>query len=100
MIENLLLAASVITALTIIAGLAIRLSKLVKVVLVDFEYANYCRQWTLRQAVVNPTFPLDERIEAGEVYMQHGGNGYVKHYVEALLEKEEHVAHDEAAETL
>ena len=64
------------------------------------EFENYTRMWTLRLAIVNAEFPIDERIEAGKKYIDHGGNGYVKHYVQALEEAQDIEAHRRAEGTI
>ena len=62
------------------------------------EMNKFCRMLTLRQAVFNTDFSLDERIEAGEKYISEGWNGYTKAYIEALKNKMENNIADEVEE--
>lgn len=39
----------------------------------------------LRLTVMNPEMPISERLIAGKLYVDRGGNGDVKHYYEKLL---------------
>lgn len=50
----------------------------------DKEFADFCRLWTLRLAIINPSFPDGERLEAFDEYESHGGNGYMHEYGEEL----------------
>ena len=62
------------------------------------EMNKFCRMLTLRQAVFNTDFSLDERIEAGEKYISEGWNGYTKAYIEALKNKMENNIADKVEE--
>lgn len=98
--ETVVWAAGVLSALIVICGVLVKLAKVVSALAKDREFAKFCRLWTLRQAIVNDEFPLSERIEAGKQYVSHGGNGYVKHYLETLDEAQAETARSEAGETL
>lgn len=50
----------------------------------------YCQKITLRMAVFNAAFSDADRIEAGELYIKMGGNGYTKAYIKKLRESMEH----------
>ena len=39
----------------------------------------------LRLTVMSDNIPLSERIAAGKEYLEHEGNGDVKHYYETVL---------------
>ena len=62
------------------------------------EMNKFCRMLTLRQAVFNTDFSLDERIEAGEKYISEGWNGYTKAYIVALKSKMENNIADKVEE--
>ena len=40
-----------------------------------------------RLVITSPYMPLSERINAGDEYIQQGGNGEVKHLYHTLIEK-------------
>lgn len=86
MIETILLVASVLTALTVIIGTCIKVVRtgntMLKEARDDKEFADFCRLWTLRLAIINPSFPDGERLEALKQYEEHGGNGYMHEYGE------------------
>lgn len=41
---------------------------------------------TLKSVILDERLSLDERISAGEQYVQLGGNGFIKSYYEKLVE--------------
>ncbi len=43
--------------------------------------------YTLKLVIMNNDLSLEERIAAGDKYVALGGNGYVKHIYQNLLEK-------------
>lgn len=90
-IDWILWSGGVAGALTAIGSLLWRLLGAVKRLADAFqddrEEAVYCRKWTLRQAIVNPTFPDVERLEAYERYCGMGGNGYMEEYAAILRDR-------------
>lgn len=86
MVENILFTASIVTALTVIIGTCIKVVRTVNTMLKeardDKEFADFCRLWTLRLAIINDSFPDGERLEALKQYEEHGGNGYMHEYGE------------------
>lgn len=42
---------------------------------------------TLKSVILDERLSLDERISAGEQYVQLGGNGFIKSYYEKLVDK-------------
>lgn len=50
----------------------------------DREEQKYCNKLTLAMAVHCKSFSDSERIEAGEHYIEYGGNGFTKAYVGEL----------------
>lgn len=88
MIDTILLVASIVTALTVIIGTCIKVIRTVNTMLReardDKEFADFCRLWTLRLAIINDSFPDGERLEALRQYEEHGGNGYMHEYGDQL----------------
>ena len=89
MADNILLIASVLTALTVIIATAMKVYKFIrkweKWVEEQSEHAldNYLS--IKRLTIMSHEMPLSERIAAGEKYIKYGGNGEVKHKYEELL---------------
>ncbi|MBQ7115865.1 MAG: hypothetical protein IJN94_05565 [Clostridia bacterium] len=89
MANDILLIASVLTALGVIVTTAMRVYKFIrkweKWVEEQSEHAldNYLS--IKRLTIMSHEMPLSERIAAGEKYIKYGGNGEVKHKVEELL---------------
>lgn len=82
--------------LTVIGGVLISVWKLVKKALKFFEKLNETLDFLvgetreqgkaiLRLTVYNEKLPLSERILAGKEYINKGGNGDVRHYIEEHL---------------
>ncbi|XAM45301.1 hypothetical protein TPDSL_18080 [Terrisporobacter petrolearius] len=51
------------------------------------ENLNKNTLMTLKLVILNDKLSLDERISAGEEYINLGGNGFVKSYYEKLVER-------------
>lgn len=51
----------------------------------DAELRQEGHLFSLKQAVYNENLPDAERIHAGELFLQHGGNGYTKTYMDFVL---------------
>lgn len=49
------------------------------------EHDNNQYMAILRLTVMSDNIPLSERINAGKEYLEHDGNGDVKHYYETVL---------------
>lgn len=49
------------------------------------EHDNTQYMAILRLTVMSDNIPLSERISAGKEYLEHDGNGDVKHYYETVL---------------
>ena len=87
--DNILLTASVLTALGVIIATAVKLYKFIrkweKWVDEQSEHSldNYLS--IKRLTIMSHEMPLSERISAGEKYIKYGGNGEVKHKYEELL---------------
>ena len=51
----------------------------------DEEFIKKSRLLSYKQAVYNEHLPLEERVEAGEDYVGHDGNGFTKTYLREVL---------------
>ena len=91
--DQLILIASIITALTVIFTTALKIFKMIKIFytkLHDFqESINENTMYTLKLVVLNENLDMDERISAGKRYLELGGNGFVHAVYDKLVEKEE-----------
>lgn len=91
MIKEILLIASVITALTVIFTSAVscyrffRKEEKWRESKDKHDRENYLN--ILRLVIMSEEMPLSERIAAGDKYIELGGNGAVKHKYHELLEK-------------
>ena len=89
MTDNIILIASLLTALGIIVGTSVKIYKFIrkweKWVEEQSEHNldNYLS--IKRLTIMSQEMPLSERISAGEKYIKYGGNGEVKHKYEELL---------------
>ena len=93
MVDNILLIASVITALTVITTFALKLYKFFRSLEEKYEEMNDLLKnntiHLLKIAVLDDKLPLTDRIHAGEQYIKLGGNGFIKKKYEKLLEQYE-----------
>jgi hypothetical protein len=97
MVNNIILIASVLTAVGTIIAVAIKV----------YKFVRKCEKWIekkdkhdeaqyrdiLRLIIMTPEMPLSERISAGDIYVNKlNGNGGVKKKYEELLNRfsEEH----------
>ncbi len=89
MANNIILVASVLTALGVIIATAVKVYKFIrkweKWVEEQSEHNldNYLS--IKRLTIMSHEMPLSERIAAGAKYIKYGGNGEVKHKYEELL---------------
>lgn len=87
--DEIVLVASILSALGIIIATAIKIYKFIrkweKWVEEQSEHSldNYLS--IKRLTIMSHEMPLSERISAGEKYIKYGGNGEVKHKYEELL---------------
>ncbi len=88
-VNNILLIASVLTALGVIIATAIKIYKFIRK---WDKWAEEQSEHSLdnylsikRLTIMSQEMPLSERIAAGEKYIKYGGNGEVKHKYEELL---------------
>lgn len=101
MVDIVILAGGVVSAMTVIAGTCIKVVKTANTMHTeareDKEFADFCRLWTLRLAIINDSFPDGERLEALKQYEEHGGNGYMHEYGEQLRSEVSAKIHDKVA---
>lgn len=97
MFDKIILIASVLTALGVIVGVAIKVYKFVRKceTWIDEkdEHDNEQYMDILRIKIMMPEMPLSERIKAGDIYVnKRNGNGGVKQKYLELLQRfsEEH----------
>lgn len=87
MSEQIILIGEVITALFTIGSIVGIMWKLFKKINNFEETLNYNTVTTLKLLIINENIPLDERVIAGQRYIELGGNGAIKKLVEKLTEE-------------
>lgn len=91
--DQLILMASIITAITIIVTATFKVLKVFKTLytkLHEFqESINENTMYTLKLVVLNENLDMEERISAGKRYLELGGNGFVHAVYNKLLEEKE-----------
>lgn len=91
--ENIILMASIITALTVIITTAIKLYKAIKMIamkLHDFQQSmEENTMYTLKLVVLNNELDRQERIDAGKRYLELNGNGFVHAVYDNLVKEAE-----------
>lgn len=91
--DQLILMASIITAITIIVTATFKVLKVIKTLytkLHEFqESINENTMYTLKLVVLNENLDMEERISAGKRYLELGGNGFVHAVYNKLIEEEE-----------
>ena len=97
MVDKIILIASVLTALGVIVGVAIKVYKFVRKceTWIDEKDKHDNEQYMdiLRIKIMMPEMPLSERIKAGDIYVnKRNGNGGIKQKYLELLQRfsEEH----------
>lgn len=87
-IDNIILFAELLGAIVTILGLFGGLWKLFKKIDIMQEQFQENTLSILRLTIVNEHLPLDERIKAGEKYIELGGNGSIKKIVNQLINEQ------------
>lgn len=80
--------AGAITAILVLIGRVLsKLRKIIKMfnTLQEHTEENYLNN--LRIIIMSPDMPIGERLNAGEKYIQSGGNGEVKAFYKKLLQE-------------
>ena len=87
--QEILLASSLITALSIIITFLIKIYTFFSTLEKKYEEINLTlkqnNMYILKLTVMNTDIPLVDRIKAGEQYLDNGGNGLIKQKYEELL---------------
>lgn len=91
--DQLILMASIITAITIIVTATFKVLKMIKTLYTKIhefqESINENTMYTLKLVVLNENLDIEERISAGKRYLELGGNGFVHAVYDKLVEEEE-----------
>lgn len=91
--DQLILIASIITAITIIVTATFKVLKMFTTLynkIHEFqESINENTMYTLKLVVLNENLDMEERISAGKRYLELGGNGFVHTVYNKLLEEED-----------
>ena len=91
--DQLILIASIITAITIIVTATFKILKMFTTLYTKIhefqESINENTMYTLKLVVLNENLDMEERISAGKRYLELGGNGFVHAVYNKLLEVEE-----------
>lgn len=93
MINNVLLIASILTALTGIGAFLYKTYSFFRSIEDKYDQMNRTIKqntiYILKIAIMSEEMPLIDRIHAGEAYLQMGGNGMVKKKYNQLIEEYE-----------
>lgn len=93
MIDNILVVASVVTALTVICSFLFKIYNFFRKLEKKYDEMNGLLKkntlYVLKLAVLNEELPLVDRIHAGEQYIDLGGNGLIRKKYEHLLKEYE-----------
>ena len=99
-VDSILYLASLLTALTIIVTTFFKIFKAIKAVydkIHEFQEAiEENTKYTLKLVILNEDLSLEERIHAGDRYIELHGNGYV-HSIYDQLKKEVEQQHEHDA---
>ena len=99
-VDSILYLASLLTALTIIVTTFLKVFKAIKAVydkIHEFQEAiEENTKYTLKLVILNEDLSLEERIHAGDRYIELHGNGYV-HSIYDQLKKEVEQQHEHDA---
>ena len=98
MINNVLLIASILTALTGIGAFLYKIYSFFRKIEENYEQMNKAIKqntiYILKIAIMSDEMPLIDRIHAGEQYISLGGNGMVKKKLGQLMEEYEAREHN------
>lgn len=84
---HIMLIAEIITAIVTICGFLGSIWKLFKKINNFQETLDYNTLETLKLIIINENIPLDERLKAGKIYTEKGGNGSIKKIYHNLEEE-------------
>lgn len=98
MIEQILLIASLVGAITAIGTFLYKLYNFIKKLDDRYEEVNATIKqntiYILKIAIMSDEMPLIDRIHAGELYIAMGGNGMVKKKLNQLMQEYEEREHN------
>lgn len=98
MIEQVLLIASLVGAITAIGTFLYKLYNFIKKLDDRYEEVNATIKqntiYILKIAIMSDEMPLIDRIHAGELYIAMGGNGMVKKKLNQLMQEYEEREHN------
>lgn len=87
--EYIIMIASIVTALTVISSTCFKVYKFFRNLEKKYDEMNDILKnntlYILKIAVLDEQLPLTDRLKAGELYMDLGGNGAVKKKYQELL---------------
>ena len=91
--DQLILMASIITALTVIVTATIKVYKAIKMIAIKLhEFQQSMEEntmYTLKLVVLNHELDRQERIDAGKRYLELNGNGFVHAVYDNLVKEAE-----------
>ena len=89
--EYIIMIASIVTALTVISSTCFKVYTFFRNLEKKYDELNYNLKnntlFILKIAVLDEQLPLTDRLKAGELYMNLGGNGAVKKKYQELLKE-------------
>ena len=89
--EYIIMIASIVTAITVISSTCFKVYKFFRNLEKKYDEMNDILQkntlFILKIAVLDEQLPLTDRLKAGELYMDLGGNGAVKKKYQELLKE-------------
>ena len=89
--EYIIMIASIVTAITVISTTCFKVYKFFRNLEKKYDEMNDILQkntlYILKMAVLDEQLPLTDRLKAGELYMDLGGNGAVKKKYQELLKE-------------
>ena len=87
--EYIIMIASIVTAITVISSTCFKVYKFFRNLEKKYDEMNDILKnntlYILKIAVLDEQLPLTDRLKAGELYMDLGGNGAVKKKYQELL---------------
>ena len=89
--EYIIMIASIVTAITVISSTCFKVYKFFRNLEKKYDEMNDILKnntlYILKIAVLDEQLPLTDRLKAGELYMDLGGNGAVKKKYQELLKE-------------
>lgn len=89
MVNTIITVASILTSITVILTAFIALYRFMRKIEKFASNQDEMQLSILRLTVINEQMPLDERVDAGEKYVNKGGNGSIHVLYDVLKEEYE-----------